>query len=133
VEEMRAQIQVISASIAFTIIAIAVLVLFTQIYSHTGVSRSYEVVYDIPSILRQRPYWTAKDLAHTILNTTGAVYCYVSIKEVDLANNQVVSEDNYEISPLTIPEEQLYIRSFVYSKGTIMGTVLTYYVRVGYK
>jgi hypothetical protein len=57
----------------------------------------------------------------------------VSIREVDLANNQVVSEDNYEISPLTIPEEQLYIRSFVYSKGTIMGTVLTYYIRVGYK
>lgn len=130
---MKAQIQVISASIAFTIIAIAILVLFTQIYSHTGVSRSYEVVYDIPAILRQRAYWTAKDLAHTIINTTGAVYCYVSIKEVDLANNQVVSEDNYEISPLTIPEEQLYIRSFVYSKGTIMGTVLTYYIRVGYK
>ncbi|MEM1636004.1 MAG: hypothetical protein QXF49_05280 [Thermosphaera sp.] len=130
---MRSQIQVISASIAFTIIAIAVFVLFTQIYSHTGISRSYEVTYDIPSIIKQRPYWTAKELAHTIINSTGAIYSYVSIREVDLLNNQIVFEDEYEISPLSTPSEEMYIRSFVYSKGTIMGTVINYHIRVGFK
>ncbi|RLG80877.1 MAG: hypothetical protein DRO13_02625 [Thermoprotei archaeon] len=130
---MKSQAIIISAYIASLLIALTLLVLFTQIYPHTGGLRLEIYGQDIYRILSQRPYWDARDLAWEIKARTGAVLVRVNITAYDLITGRVVKTDHYAIEPANINLAEVYVKKYHYARTSRDAVLYTYVVEVGYR
>ncbi len=130
---MKSQTVIISSYLAAVLVVITLVAMYVSLFPWMT---SYNINYrktNVLVIIREKTYWTAKELALNISSRLGADYVYVNIKAVDIVDNSILYEDSYNISTADIPLNELTIFNYSYSRTTRNGTMLLYYVEVGYR
>ncbi|ACL10498.1 hypothetical protein DKAM_0169 [Desulfurococcus amylolyticus 1221n] len=129
---LRGQLQVLVSSMALALTVAVIALLFTSIYAYTS---NYRIVVrggNVYDVLREKPYWSACSLADELLTRLNAIQVSVNITEYKLTGGvSLVRSENCTAS-VESRSGSGYTLSYVYSIGTIYGTVIKYGVRVIY-